>query len=95
MEISLREMLKGDLPAFLRPVVSYRLAVSLLLRGSDGYIAALLHESFHAYQGLEAGERLTQSERAAANLGDQYPAEDDSFIGAMDGKASYPTLSSR
>lgn len=79
MEISLREMLKGELPAFLRPFVPYRLFVPLLLRGSDGYIAALLHEAFHAFQGTHSAERLAQAEGAAARLGDQYPYDDQAF----------------
>jgi hypothetical protein len=79
MEISLRETLKGDLPAFLRPLVPYRLVVPFLLRGSDGYIAGLLHESFHAFQGIQAGERLARAEVAAARQADLYPYEDEAF----------------
>ena len=79
MEISLRETIKRDLPAFLRPFVPYRLVVSLLLRGSDGYIAALLHESFHAFQGMQAGERLAQAEGGAARLSNLYPYDEEAF----------------
>lgn len=79
MEISLRETLKEDLPAFLRPVVPYRVIIPLFLMGGDGYIAALLHESFHAYQGLKAGEQLARAEEAAARQGDRYPYDDTAF----------------
>jgi hypothetical protein len=82
MEISLRETLRSEMPAFLRPVIPYRLLVPLFLRGSDGYIAGLLHESFHAFQGMQAGEQLAQAERAAGSFADQYPSGDGAFIDA-------------
>ena len=35
---------------------------AVLLRGSDGYISLLAHESFHAFQGTAAPERLAAAE---------------------------------
>ena len=64
MTVLLIEQLQRDLPALLRPVFPYRLATSLLLGGSDSYIAMLAHESFHAHQGWVAEERLVAAESA-------------------------------
>jgi hypothetical protein len=79
MEIALRETIKRDLPGFLQAIVPYRLVVPLLLRGSDGYIAGLLHESFHAFQGLQAPDHLSQAEDTAATQSGAYPYEDEAF----------------
>jgi hypothetical protein len=79
MEIALRNTIQGDLPAFLQPLVPYRLVVSLLLRGSDGYMAGLLHESFHAFQGMAAKGRLEAAENSAGNLSERYPYQSDAF----------------
>jgi hypothetical protein len=79
MEIALRETIKRDLPGFLQAIVPYRLVVPLLMRGSDGYIASLLHESFHAFQGLQAPDHLSRAEDTAATLSGGYPYEDEAF----------------
>lgn len=48
---------------------------AVLLRGSDGYISLLAHESFHAFQGTAAPERLATAERALAAEA-AYPWQD-------------------
>jgi hypothetical protein len=50
--------------------------VKLFVNSSDFYVAALLHESFHAYQGMATPERLAAAETAAIRHGDRYPTGD-------------------
>jgi hypothetical protein len=47
----------------------------------DRYIIALLHESFHAYQGLLQPERLAAADRTSA-LEERYPWDDPALKGA-------------
>lgn len=73
--IGLRQQIEADLPAPLTAVLPLRLVDDLLLRGSDGYISLLAHESFHAFQGTAVPERLAAAERASAHEAD-YPWQD-------------------
>ncbi len=79
MEISLSNQFRADLPAFLKPIFPYQIANSLFLRGSDGYISLLSHESFHAYQGTMAPARLAAAETAVFQSESHYPWEDVAF----------------
>ncbi len=79
MRISLFEQLREDLPAPLDALVPYRLVWQLLLGTGDQYVAALLHESFHAYQGLTAPERLRAGENVLRQISD-YPAKEDAHV---------------
>lgn len=79
MEISLSNQLRADLPAFLVPIFPYQIANGLLLRGSDGYISLLSHESFHAYQGTVVPARLAAAETAVSHSESRYPWEDVAF----------------
>lgn len=72
MLISFVDGLNSELPPVVRSIVPYRLAWRLLVNGSDGYISVLLHEQFHAFQGIHAGNRLASAERAVQQEG-QYP----------------------
>ncbi len=47
--------------------------------GSDGYIAGLLHEAFHAYAGATARDRLVAAETAGRNQEQAYPWEDEAL----------------
>lgn len=82
MEISLADQFRSDLPSFLTPVIPYGLLNTLFIRGSDGYISLLAHESFHAYQGFTAPEKLMTAETARSNSEPRYPWEDESFQAA-------------
>lgn len=75
MTISLTNQLRQDLPAPLRPIFPYRLAICLLIGGSDLYVTMLAHESFHAYQGIVAPERLAAAETAVRQE-NNYPWDD-------------------
>jgi hypothetical protein len=63
---------RKDLPSFLRPIVPVRLIWALIMGDSETYIGALAHESYHAYQGLQAPDRLAAAEFAAPLEG-EYP----------------------
>jgi hypothetical protein len=56
----------------VRSVAPYRVLWHLLMGESEGYMAALLHESFHAFQGGAAEARLAQAENVMA-LEASYP----------------------
>ena len=79
MEYELVRTLREALPGFLRPVFPYGIFVDQALKGSDGHIAAMLHETFHAYQGLEAEARLVASELAIGPGERAYPWDDDAL----------------
>lgn len=73
--IGLRQQIREDLPGPLAAILPYRLVDDLFLRGSDGYISLLAHESFHAFQGTAVPERLAAAERAlAAEAAYPWPA---------------------
>ncbi len=79
MQVMLAQQLREDLPAFLRPIFPYRLATSLFIDSSDFYISSLLHESFHAYQGIIAPDKLAAAEDAVRRSEAHYPLEDRSL----------------
>lgn len=62
-QVALGDQLRKD----FGPVVPYRLAGRFLAGSTDKYITLILHESFHAFQGMTAPERLTAAERAVAD----------------------------
>ncbi|MCB0034691.1 MAG: hypothetical protein KDE51_11750, partial [Anaerolineales bacterium] len=64
MEISMANQFREELPPFLVPIFPYPIVTNLFLRGSDGYISLLAHESFHAFQGDINPERLAAAETA-------------------------------
>jgi hypothetical protein len=71
-QINFTRGLREALPPGVRSVVPYRLMWSVLMGESDAYIAAWLHESFHAFQGETAPARLAAAESVMA-LADNYP----------------------
>jgi hypothetical protein len=72
---------REELPGFLAPIFPYRLMWSLLIDSSETYVGGIAHETFHAYQGIEAPRRLYAAERGAA-LEDQYPWDDEDLEAA-------------
>jgi hypothetical protein len=73
MEISLMDTFREQLPPFLTPIFPYRVVTGLFLRGSDGYISLVAHESFHAFQGTVTEERLAAAERVVSGVESDYP----------------------
>ena len=71
-EVAFYRDFQAELPPVLSTLVPVRLAWALLMGKTDSYIAALEHESFHAYQGILAADRLAAAERSASVEG-SYP----------------------
>ncbi|NBD35328.1 MAG: hypothetical protein GVY30_04945 [Chloroflexi bacterium] len=67
---------REELPGFLRPIFPYRLMWGMLIDSTETYVGGLAHETFHAYQGLEAKSRLYAAEQAMA-FENRYPWEND------------------
>ena len=53
---------RQDLPPFISNLVPLRLVWEWMMGKTEAYIAALEHESFHAFQGILATDRLTAAE---------------------------------
>lgn len=79
MKVSLVEMFQQELPPLVNALVPYRLMIQLFLP-PDLYNAAILHESVHAYQGIQAADRLVAAERLFNEYGDAYPADEALFV---------------
>jgi hypothetical protein len=75
-EIAFYDGFREEMPVFLRPLLPYRLIWHLLMGSSDKYMNGLNHESFHAFQGINAPTRITAAERAASMEAD-YPWENE------------------
>jgi len=84
-EIVFARDFRSQVPPFVSSLVPVRLVWALLMGTTDAYIAALEHESFHAYQGILAADQLAAAERSTAAEGD-YPfdAMDDPWKQEMD-----------
>ena len=63
------------------PILPYRLAARFLAGSTDKYISLILHESFHAYVGATAPERLATAEWIVASEKD-YPWNDEKLRAA-------------
>jgi hypothetical protein len=78
MEIQLGNEFKENIPPFLRSAFPYRLAARLFLSaagGVDTYIGGMLHESFHAYEGIHAPGRIAAAENLFNQNQNRYPWE--------------------
>ncbi|MBI1296543.1 hypothetical protein GC175_16435 [bacterium] len=82
MKFSLTQQIRADLPPVLRQIMPYTFFVDQLLNGTDGHIAAVVHESFHAYQAIEAEDRLQRAEVAARTGEPAYPWHDAEVMAA-------------
>jgi hypothetical protein len=80
--IAMGNEIRDAFPSLLRPFVPYRLAARIFLglaMDTDGYICAIGHESFHAFQGIVASVRIENGENALAREGKRYPWNDRLF----------------
>lgn len=75
MRIAFNQQLQRDLPSFLKPVFPYPIVTSLFLGGDDKYVSLLLHETFHAFEGLQSPQRLAEAEEAQMRYGGGYPSQ--------------------
>lgn len=85
-EVSFYAGYREQLPPGLREVFPYRMMFNLLMGTPERYIAALEHEAFHAWQGLQAPQRLAEAELAAP-LEERYPWDDAQLEAAWKGEA--------
>lgn len=74
--ISLMNQIREDVPPLFEPVFPYRLASRALIASSDWHMCGVLHESFHAYEGMMAPERLVDAEMAVKRNEARYPWDD-------------------
>jgi hypothetical protein len=84
MEIQLGNDFKENMPPILQPLFPYRLSARLFLSvtGSvDWYICGLLHESFHAYEGLRVPGRIAAAENLFNQNQGRYPWDNEAFSG--------------
>lgn len=83
MKISLANTFEENLPGLLRLIFPFQLVANFFVRGSDGYIPMVLHESFHAFQGMQAPDKLQSAENATVSQ-DVYPWDDPAQIEAWE-----------
>jgi hypothetical protein len=82
MEIKMGNEFRGMVPSPLQPALPYRLVARAFLSaagGHDLYICATLHESFHAYEALQAKERFLAAESVYNQNARRYPYDDPVF----------------
>ena len=82
LEIGLGNEFKEQMPPFLQPIFPYRIASRLLLAGTGGkdwYVLGILHESFHAYEGIKNPSRLYAAEKVFKENIDRYPLDNEMF----------------
>lgn len=80
MRVTLAHQFRDMLPGGVREALPYGLAAGVFLRNSDSYVGAMLHEAFHAFQGLRVPERLLAAERSTIQYQNAYPSEEASFV---------------
>lgn len=79
MKISLVEVIRADLPDFAKPIFPFKLFINQLVSGQDQYITLIVHERFHAYQGILAERKLTKAEVTNLEQQDNYPWTDEAL----------------
>lgn len=82
MEIKMGDDFQTEAPSMIQPIFPYRLAARLFLSaagGKDLYICALLHESFHAYEGSMNPTRLSAAETVFNGNQSRYPRDSEVF----------------
>jgi len=82
MEISLTNEIRTSLPDGLNQMIPYGLITPLFVRGSDGYIALVLHETMHGYQGLRSPAKFVEAENSVSKFETAYPWDDPQIIDA-------------
>ncbi len=75
MRIDLGNRIQAQLPPLVRLVFPYGLFANQLVGSSEHYITLVAHESFHAYQGMVAADRVRAAQQAAARE-NTYPWDD-------------------
>lgn len=63
---------RESLPPLISSIFPYSIFWNLVMGQAEQYIAGLMHESFHAFQGTIVPEKLARGE-LATHISDQYP----------------------
>lgn len=63
---------RNELPPVVNLIFPYRTFWNMIMGTAEQYIAATLHESFHAFQGIKNFEKFADAE-SVARLEDEYP----------------------
>lgn len=79
--IGLANEIRSELSPVLVDLLPLRQYTRLLLRGVDGYLSLAAHESYHAFTGMLAPQKLAQAERAS-RLVTSYPWAEQPLIAA-------------
>jgi hypothetical protein len=80
MRVSGADQIQAQLPGWLRPIAPVDFFVNrLLLPNSDVYIAGIVHECVHAYQGMMNSQKLKDAEISFSLYESSYPYEDEIF----------------
>lgn len=81
MKIGLTNEMRQSLPSPIAAVFPYTLFTNVLLDNSEHYMAAVLHETFHAYTGMVTPTRLADAENVTGEE-NRYPWDDASLQAA-------------
>lgn len=71
-EVAFYNGFKEELPPVINQIFPYTIFWNLVMGDSENYVAGLIHESFHAVQGIRVPERLASAERIS-HLEFDYP----------------------
>lgn len=77
LHITMWNQIRADLPPLIDAIFPYRIATYFLVNRSDGYIAALEHETFHAFQATQTPNRFANAEEINWQYDDDYPWDDE------------------
>jgi hypothetical protein len=73
-EVAFYNGFKEELPAVVSSVFPYKIFWNLIMGNSENYVVSLIHESFHALQGIRVPGRLSSAEYINS-VESQYPWE--------------------
>jgi hypothetical protein len=63
---------RKELPPVLNAIFPYKIFWNVIMGVAEKYIGGMVHEAFHAFQGIQVPQRLAEAERVA-NLEKDYP----------------------
>ncbi|PWN06531.1 hypothetical protein [Rhodohalobacter mucosus] len=75
-EVSFYSGFKKELPPLIRQVFPYKLFWNLVMGEAESYLAALIHEAFHAHQGMLSNKKFSRAE-SITEQSDHYPWDND------------------
>lgn len=71
-EVAFYNGFREELPPVINWVFPYKIFWNLLMGNADTYVTGLIHEAFHAYQGISVYDKFEQAE-SIARLSSDYP----------------------